>query len=269
MSQLRQVPLADIRVEERLRRVDPDHVAVIAASIRECGKVLSPVTCRTGKGGQIILIAGAHRLAAAQEAGLETIPAEIHAQLGVQAARLMEIDENLCRHELTPLDRAVSLAERKVVYEQLHPETKHGGDRKSGIKSQFLRLDRFSKETQEKTRLSERSIQRAIEIAKRLSPHTRTTLAHMPMPIKEGELYKLSRLSERDQHKVMDAYEAGASVGDALQRVSGKTAKTSTSDTAYQQLMQAWVRAPRSARERFVAALKERGEDVSGIEEAA
>jgi len=39
--------------------------------------------------------------------------------------RLWEVDENLCRAELTELERAEHLAQRKEIYEQLHPEARH------------------------------------------------------------------------------------------------------------------------------------------------
>ena len=40
------------------------------------------------------------------------------------AALLAEIDENLCRAELSAAERALHLAARKRLYEALHPQTK-------------------------------------------------------------------------------------------------------------------------------------------------
>lgn len=51
------------------------------------------------------------------------------------------IDENLCRAEMSPAKRASQTARRKAIYIELHPETSHGGDRRS-IKWQTLPLDR-------------------------------------------------------------------------------------------------------------------------------
>lgn len=38
------------------------------------------------------------------------------------------IDENLCRAELSPSDRARQTARRKAIYLELHPETAHGAN---------------------------------------------------------------------------------------------------------------------------------------------
>lgn len=38
------------------------------------------------------------------------------------------IDENLCRAELSPSDRAKQTARRKAIYLELHPETAHGAN---------------------------------------------------------------------------------------------------------------------------------------------
>lgn len=50
------------------------------------------------------------------------------------------IDENLCRAELSPADRAAQTARRKAI-SRLHPETGRGGDRKS-IKVASVEFDR-------------------------------------------------------------------------------------------------------------------------------
>src|SRR3974377_831580 len=38
------------------------------------------------------------------------------------------IDENLCRHELSPAERSIAVTRRKAIYVQLHPRTAHGGN---------------------------------------------------------------------------------------------------------------------------------------------
>lgn len=72
------------------------------------------------------LIDGAHRLECFRQLGRTKILASI-VDKGILEARLIEIDSNLERIELTRLEKAQHIAERKRVYEELHPETRHGG----------------------------------------------------------------------------------------------------------------------------------------------
>jgi hypothetical protein len=46
-------------------------------------------------------------------------------------AAVVEIDEKLVRHNLTPAERARLTARRKELYEAAHPETKKGGTGRS------------------------------------------------------------------------------------------------------------------------------------------
>jgi hypothetical protein len=111
----------------RLRGLEPEKLAALAQSMKETG-LINPVTLRPSDAGiGYYLIAGAHRLAAAQSLGWVTIPARILHGLDADHAELAEIDENLIRVDLTTAQRAIHVAARKKVYERLHPETKHGG----------------------------------------------------------------------------------------------------------------------------------------------
>lgn len=219
------IEISRIVVGDRLREVDPDWVSALAGSIRALG-LLEPVIVRRHFAGNdeeplYLLVAGAHRLAGAEEAGLETVPAHI-SEMSADEARLAEIDENLMRQELTALDRAVFLAERKDVYERLHPETRHGGDRQEG-KSQTLRLARFTAEAAEKCGLSERTIQDAIALAKALGPEVRKALAGTELARNGAQLKALAKappaerlalvevIKDRGITKVLDAQRAIAS----------------------------------------------------------
>ena len=83
--------------------------------------------------------------------GHATIFAGVVKELDADQAQLAEIDENLIRAELSPAERAAHVAARKAVYERLHPETKHGGDRKSKSRSQNAYLKSFVADTAKKT----------------------------------------------------------------------------------------------------------------------
>jgi hypothetical protein len=49
-----------------------------------------------------------------------------------------EIDENLIRRDLTPVQKAKLIAKRKAVYEAVHPETRRAAPGAGGIRSARL-----------------------------------------------------------------------------------------------------------------------------------
>jgi hypothetical protein len=61
--------------------------------------------------------------------------------------------------ELSPAERAKSTARRETIYEELHPETRHGGDRRSDQVANFATCSgRFTSETATVTGRAERSV---------------------------------------------------------------------------------------------------------------
>jgi ParB family chromosome partitioning protein len=72
-------------------------------------------------------------------------------------AELAEVDENLARSPLTPSQEASAIFRRKAIYEELHAETRHGGDRKSDqVANSAIR---FTASTSEATGKSVRTVQ--------------------------------------------------------------------------------------------------------------
>lgn len=102
------IPTADIIVPAGRRPVDPDKVKQIAESIEKIG-MLMPITVGY-EDSRIRLVAGAHRLAAAQQLGLSEVPAVVVLGDDIRL-RLIEIAENLHRNELKALERDELLAE--------------------------------------------------------------------------------------------------------------------------------------------------------------
>lgn len=120
--------VADILIGDRLRQIDPAHAELLAESLRQTGRLRHPPEVRRQKKGAKVnhtLIAGGHRMRAVQIVGWEEVEVEVY-EGDDDEVRLWEIDENLIRHDLNPLDRAVFLHQRKEIYERLHPETKKG-----------------------------------------------------------------------------------------------------------------------------------------------
>ncbi|WP_080580050.1 MT-A70 family methyltransferase [Sinorhizobium fredii] len=164
-----------VHVGYRLREVDPEKVTAIKASIAEIGlrTPISVVGSRKAADDDsltVTLSAGAHRLEAMKQLGREYIAAIIRQEDDLDA-ELWEIDENLCRAELTPADRALFVFRRKEIYLLKHPETGHGGERTSRQVGD-LKADepkRFTAATAEATGQSERAIQRDAERGEKIS----------------------------------------------------------------------------------------------------
>ena len=111
-----------IVVGENRRAVVEATVLSLMQSIREIG-LLHPITVQK-IGDEIHLVAGRNRLEAYKRLGTwDKIPAV----LIEVSARIAELDENLCRGNLSSIEETRAIAERKQLYEERHPETKHGG----------------------------------------------------------------------------------------------------------------------------------------------
>jgi N6-adenosine-specific RNA methylase IME4 len=129
------------------------------------GRMLQPILLRPRSRDGYILIAGRHRLEAVRQLhkrklGPDHIRAEIVDNLDADTALLAEIDENLVRSELSPIERALHVARRKKLYETLHPETKAkvaGGKARQGTASDNLS---FAESTAKATGKNRRSVER-------------------------------------------------------------------------------------------------------------
>lgn len=73
---------------------------------------------------------------------------------------LAEIDENLMRADLMAAERAKALKARKKAYQDAHPETKRGGDRKSKAITATNCRTPFTADTAAKTGRSRKSVER-------------------------------------------------------------------------------------------------------------
>jgi hypothetical protein len=167
---VRNVGLSGIATSITRRAIRPETVNALAQSMKEIG-LINPITIRPADGGLgFYLIAGRHRLEAAEELGWKDIPTIILEGLSADEAELREIDENLIRADLTDAERAAHHARRQELHQQKHPETKHGGDRK-GKKSSGQNghsNERYTKETATQTGESERTVRRHVARGKKI-----------------------------------------------------------------------------------------------------
>lgn len=121
------VELARLVASAQPRPLVTEAVDKLASSIRDVG-LIQPITVKAcsmmigglaGKGFQIV--AGHHRVAACRALGWTEIDAIVIEAGEHLQAELIEIDENLCRSELTAAQRSKAIKRRKEIWEALHP----------------------------------------------------------------------------------------------------------------------------------------------------
>ncbi|MDP3408233.1 ParB N-terminal domain-containing protein [Bosea sp. (in: a-proteobacteria)] len=222
-SPLFMAELATIDVSDRLRPVTPENAQLTAASISEIGQI-QPIVVRVHPSGNgLKLVAGGRRCAATALLEREHIAAVL-VECSDDEARMIEIDENLAREELSPLDRAFFLAERKRVYETLNPDAGHGKAKKpkteKGKVANIATFARFSKDAARATGLSERSVQLACSLAAALSPDAVALIRGTKLADNQAQLQALAALDPADQVTVAREIAEGRASNVAKARVS-------------------------------------------------
>ena len=223
------------------RIVRPEHLAVLAESIAEIG-LQTPITVTPIPGGRYQLHTGEHRRQACLALGWTEIPA-IFPTLNDIDREIWHLDENLCRAELTVLERCEHLADRKSLYELKHPQTKHGGNRGNqhagGKKRQVANSascrKSFVEDTAAKTGMSERTIQQSVHRAEAIAPEVQETIAAMPAIADKGvELDALAQLPVADQAKAVAMVKTGEckTVREAAKRVNPEPPPAAPVDSA-------------------------------------
>lgn len=233
---IERIPLRTLKASGQPRPLITEAVDKLAASIREVG-LIQPISVRcvpVMDGGVAVdgyqIVAGHHRVAAARALGWTEIDAIIVDAGEHLQAELIEIDENLCRAELTASQRAQAIKRRKQIWEALHPVEKRmrGSmvmesqfDRETGDATCASSLSdgrkagpqhekRFAADTasvsgESKSQIN-RHLARAEAIGEDLERVTGTSLD------KGVELDALAKLPELERKELIDKAEAGEQV---------------------------------------------------------
>jgi ParB family chromosome partitioning protein len=246
-----EIDVSKIDMGERLRPISIPHAQLIAENIRESGRLRTPIEIRAGKNGRFKLTFGAHRLYAVRDIlKLPKIRAEV-TNATDEEARIAEIDENLVRHELNPLDRAVFLAERKAIYERLHPETKKG-TAGAAARHHATEIISFARETAEKCGLTDRTIRLSVAIAQGLTQETRAAIAGTYLTHKQADLIALAKLTPAEQKKAVAGLLAKepkwTSVREAIDAIAGRKPKKVD---GFARLVLMWNKATAAERRQF------------------
>ncbi|WP_194094848.1 ParB N-terminal domain-containing protein [Marivivens aquimaris] len=253
------VALDQIIVADRLRQTSPAGVEAIRESYRETGQQLQAIQLRK-KGGKFYLIDGGHRIEAATlEDGWTQLRADVY-ECSDDEARLMEIDTNLASASMSALDTCVFLAERKTIYERLHPETKRGVAGALARHHRATELGSFADTVAEKLRITPRQVRKIVATGAALSSEHVTELRKAPQAVTLKDLQTIVGIGdEKVRSFVVNKLGAGqakkASAALAEFKVSAGGLKVAPLDPTEQSalaLQQSFVRANKAARRRFV-----------------
>ncbi len=146
---LRVLGVTDIRPNpsQPRRRIDPDALTALADSIAATG-LLQPVVVRPVGDGAYELIAGERRWRAAQQAGLDTLPAVVRD--ADERERLEAgLVENLVRQDLDPIDTAQALAALVEDFGQTQADVARSVGRSRPAVANLIRLLELPDDVQE------------------------------------------------------------------------------------------------------------------------
>lgn len=215
------IPVDKVRIGDRLRRsARPERVAALADSIGDIGlqHPISVIEKSFTKDDAVnfetgyLLVAGLHRLEAHNLLGLVEIEATVMT-LDEVKRQLWEIDENLCRADLTELEQSEHLVKRQQIYEWWKPETKQhvAGAVAKHAAADFAVAPSFVADTAEKTGISERTIRQSARRAKKIDAKVRDRIRDKPEIADSGvELDALADLpSAEKQNMAVSLVEAG------------------------------------------------------------
>jgi N6-adenosine-specific RNA methylase IME4 len=206
------VDLALLRPSPWARPINQMHVAELAKSIVEVGVLRPPQVRAIGHGGEIYeVIAGLHSIEAMRTLGWKTARV-IDRHVDDLLAELISIDENVVRHNLTPVQDAIAMARRKVIYECLYPQTKAGiagGKARQGAAGDNLS---FAESTAKSTGKNRRTIERAAKRGADIVPDQLVKLVGTSLD-KGDELDALAKLSQGPElDRLIDRAAAGEKV---------------------------------------------------------
>lgn len=256
----RLVAISDIEIINRLRPVSEAHVAALMVSIEEIG-LQTEVQLRQLPEPKpdmppLRLMAGGHRVAAFLRLGFDEIPAKI-IKCNADQARMIEIDDNLAHADLDPLDLALSLAERKRIFERLHPESKRGiaGAVARWDATELGSVASFVTSSAQTLGMSERQIRKLVVAGNGLQGDMVALLRRAPRKVTLKDLQHIAKLTQGYQR--MDVCRALAegkarTAQDAIRKADDSTVGNTRDEADLERLIDCFDRASKAVRRRFV-----------------
>ncbi len=250
--QLDQIEVTD----DRLRPVSDAAVAALAVSIEEHGLIL-PIVVRRRPGPRYELVDGAHRRAALERIGADIVPVRCY-EGPAPAIRLIEIDANLARADLSDLDLAIHMAARRREYVAEHPETAQGvaGANARWNATANQQLQSFVGMVTEQTGLNERKVYKLAEAGEALDIVIAERLRSAHRRVFLNDLLAFAKAEPTAREAAVDAFASGAvnKLAKALNPAAPAPVKDPVEE-GFTALMTIWHRVPMAARNRFVDAV--------------
>jgi ParB family chromosome partitioning protein len=216
---LQKITLREVIASNQPRPLVTAEVDKLAASIKAIG-LIQPITVKASFATHgttepcFQIVAGHHRVAACRALGWTEIDALVIEDAGHLQSELIEIDENLCRAELTTSQRTGYTKRRKQIWEALHPEeirVAQAAPVEIGYGKPPIRPTGFAAATAEATGQSKATTNRAIARADALGDDALAKVANTSLD-SGVELDALAKMPAPERTELIERAAAGEQV---------------------------------------------------------
>ncbi len=234
-------------VPERLRAIDPAKVKALAESMAEIG-LQQPISVWSPNSTTCNLVAGYHRLLAARQLKWNEIDC-VFVEMEDLDRQLWEIDENLCRVDLTDAERAEHTAKRAEIFRQKAECAKLAQTKPDASKNADKGQGEFIEETAQATGKSTRSVKRDKSRGEKIAPDVMRDIQGTGIENSGVQLDALEKVDHEQQRAAVKQVNLGQEkdVRDALDPNRMET----ESNKKFEAIKRAWLNADDEAKDMF------------------
>ena len=204
MSKLTSVPISKIHIANNRRPIKQEKVNELMESIKANG-LLNPITLDDNWN----LVAGQHRLKACEKLGFKEIKCHIVVYQDSNRARLAEIDENLIRNELKPLERGRLWLEREEILMRLGLLAKAGDNQYTLTGGEIISPPiKTAKDLAKESGFSERAYQYDKQIVRNTHPDILQIIQNTPIAERQTTLLNIARAGSKERLQAEQAEKA-------------------------------------------------------------
>ena len=204
MAKLTSVPISKIHIGKNRRPIKQEKVDELMESIKANG-LLNPITLDENCN----LVAGQHRLKACEQLGFKEVQCHIVVYQDSDRARLAEIDENLIRNELKPLERGRLWLEREEILMRLGLLAKVGDNQHTLTGSEMISPPiKTAKDLARESGFSERTYQYDKQIVRNTHPDILQIIQNTPIAERQTALLNIARAGNKERLQAEQAEKA-------------------------------------------------------------